>query len=175
MAIHGPGPGLRTPAMGHRRGMWRVGARGSRCSITPRGADADSDGRQSHPSEADQPGRRPSIIPGRAGLGCGTGSGWFICGKRSSSTSARVTSPKVLTGTGELAAITVVSAKDAWAVGSTGSTHPRTLILHWNGVAWSAVTRPAPVANGNLEAVTANAKGGWAVGSHSTGPAVIDT
>jgi hypothetical protein len=88
---------------------------------------------------------------------------------------SRVASPRVLTSAGELAAITVVSAKDAWAVGSTGSVHPRTLILHWNGAAWSAVTSPAPVANGNLEAITATAKGGWAVGSHSTGPAVFQT
>jgi hypothetical protein len=92
------------------------------------------------------------------------------------STWKRVTAPKVLTGAGELAAIKVVSARDAWAVGATGGDlHPRTLILHWNGRSWRAVTSPAPVANGSLEAVTATAKGGWAVGSHATGPAAIDT
>ncbi len=88
---------------------------------------------------------------------------------------SRVTSPKVLTGTGQLSAVTVVSAKDAWAVGSTGSGHPHTLILHWNGRVWQAVTSPAPVANGTLSAVTANARGGWAVGSHFTGPTVPQT
>ena len=89
---------------------------------------------------------------------------------------SRVTSPKVLTGPGQLSAVTVVSAKDAWAVGSTGGgTHPHTLILHWNGTAWSAVTSPAPVANGRLSAVTASATSGWAVGWHSTGPSVPQT
>ncbi len=89
---------------------------------------------------------------------------------------SRVTSPKVLTGSGELSAITVVNAKDAWAVGSTGDyLDMHTLILHWNGSAWRAVNRPAPVAAGTLSAVTANAKGGWAVGWHSTGPSVPQT
>ncbi len=89
---------------------------------------------------------------------------------------SRVTSPKVLTGPGELAAVTVVSASDAWAVGNTGSDlHPHTLILHWNGAAWSEVTSPAPVTDASLSAVTANATGGWAVGYYSTGPAAIQT
>lgn len=88
---------------------------------------------------------------------------------------SRVTSPRVLTRAGSLSAITVVSAKDAWAVGSTGSDlHPRTLILHWNGRGWSAVSSPS-VANGSLSAVTATARGGWAVGYHSTGPTVPQT
>ena len=80
---------------------------------------------------------------------------------------SRVTSPSVLTGPGQLAAITVVSAKDAWAVGYTGTftttASTRTLLLHWNGAAWSQVTSPAPVA-GALSGVTATASRGWAVG-----------
>jgi hypothetical protein len=89
---------------------------------------------------------------------------------------SRVTSPRVLTGPGSLSAVTVVSAKNAWAVGSTGSDlHPHSLILHWNGRAWNAVSKPAPVANGFLSAVTASAKGGWAVGYHTTGPSVPQT
>ncbi|HEY1622104.1 MAG TPA: hypothetical protein VGG25_31090 [Streptosporangiaceae bacterium] len=88
---------------------------------------------------------------------------------------SRVTSPSVLTGTGELSAIKVVSAKDAWAVGSTGEARERSLILHWNGSAWKAVTSPKPVSNARLSAVTATAKGGWAVGYRSTGETVLDT
>jgi hypothetical protein len=89
---------------------------------------------------------------------------------------SRVTSPKVLTGPGSLSAVTVVSAKDAWAVGSTGSgLHPHSLILHWNGRAWNAASTPAPVASSFLSAVTATAKGGWAVGYHTTGPSVPQT
>jgi hypothetical protein len=84
---------------------------------------------------------------------------------------ARVTSPGVLTGAGQLNAIKVVSAKDAWAVGFTGNpilTSEHTLLLHWNGGTWSVVTRPAPVP-GFLNAVTASAKGGWAVGGVPNG------
>jgi hypothetical protein len=88
----------------------------------------------------------------------------------------RFTSPKVLTEPGALSAVTVVSANSAWAVGSSGSfPHPRTLILHWNGKTWSEVASPKPVAGGSLSAVTANASGGWAVGSLTTGPTVPQT
>lgn len=88
---------------------------------------------------------------------------------------SRITSPSVLTGPGALSSISVVSAKDAWAVGDSGSfLHPRSLLLHWNGKAWSEVTSPKPVANGELAAVTATAKGGWAVGSIS-GSSVVQT
>jgi hypothetical protein len=84
---------------------------------------------------------------------------------------SRVTRPSVLTGRGELSAITVVNAKDAWAAGFTGgfvNTSRRTLLLHWNGTAWSEVTRPAPIP-GFLNAVTATARGGWAVGGVPNG------
>ncbi len=88
---------------------------------------------------------------------------------------SRVTSPAVLTGKGELSAIKVVSAKDAWAVGNTGEEHMKPLLLHWNGSVWKAVTSPKPVSNARLSAVTATARGGWAVGYRSTGPSVLQT
>src|ERR1700722_12399164 len=79
---------------------------------------------------------------------------------------SRVTSPKVLDGTaGELSALPVVPATDAWAAGVTGtagSGKDHTLLLHWNGRAWSQVTSPAPFTGGNFTAVTATAKSGWA-------------
>ena len=82
---------------------------------------------------------------------------------------SRVTSPGVLTAAGLLKSIAVVNAKDAWAAGYTGTLPgQRTLLLHWNGKAWSRVTHPAPVA-GTLNAVTATASGGWAVGDVPTG------
>jgi len=63
------------------------------------------------------------------------------------STWSRVIKPAVLASAGQLAAITVVSASDAWAVGFTGTpTSQRTLLVHWNGTAWSQVTNPAPIA-----------------------------
>jgi hypothetical protein len=79
----------------------------------------------------------------------------------------RVTSPEVVDGAaGMISAVTVVSADDAWAVGSTGlaPAPQRTLILHWNGTSWREVTSPAPFA-GMLSGVTASAGAGWAVGS----------
>ena len=86
---------------------------------------------------------------------------------------SRVTRPAVLARAGQLAAITIVSASDAWAVGFTGTdTSQRTLLLHWNGTAWTRVTRPAPIA-GALNAVTATAASGWAVGDVHLGGAAF--
>jgi hypothetical protein len=39
------------------------------------------------------------------------------------------------TNSAALAGVTAISARDAWAVG--GTAHGRTVILHWNGTAWS--------------------------------------
>ena len=76
----------------------------------------------------------------------------------------RVTSPKILNGTaGALSAVTVVSAHDAWAVGTVGGGLGHALILHWNGKAWSQATG-VPVIGGALYGVTATVTGAWAVG-----------
>jgi hypothetical protein len=89
---------------------------------------------------------------------------------------SRVTGPSVLTGAGQLTAITVVNSKDAWAAGFTGNPLKtiHTLLLHWNGRAWSQITSPAPVKDGELSAVTATAKGGFAAGFYYTGEAATD-
>src|SRR5215831_4103770 len=42
---------------------------------------------------------------------------------------------------GVLAGVTAVSARDAWAVGSTGARGRSVLIMHWNGKAWSVAGR----------------------------------
>ncbi len=84
---------------------------------------------------------------------------------------SRVTGPGILTGAGQLNAIKVVNAKDAWAAGYTGGTTlsgEHTLLLHWNGKAWSRVTRPAPIP-GFLNGLTATASAGWAVGGVPNG------
>jgi hypothetical protein len=76
----------------------------------------------------------------------------------------RVTSPKILNGTaGALSAVTVVSADDAWAVGTVGGGLGHALILHWNGKAWSQATG-VPAIGGALYGVTATATSAWAVG-----------
>ena len=89
----------------------------------------------------------------------------------------RVTSPKILDGTaGALSAVTVVSAKDAWAVGTTGGGFGHALLLHWNGTTWSQVTSVAKI-GGELYGVTATVSGGWSVGvilsPTSIGPLVL--
>ena len=83
---------------------------------------------------------------------------------------------KLIGAAGNLSAIAVVNARDAYAVGYTGSTTgtTHTLLLHWNGSTWSTVTSPAPVSGGALTAVTATTKGAWAVGYYATGPSALD-
>src|SRR5258708_32022188 len=47
----------------------------------------------------------------------------------------------------ELYGVRVLSANDAWAVGSAGGENMsivKTLILHWNGTAWKRVPSPSP-------------------------------
>jgi hypothetical protein len=68
---------------------------------------------------------------------------------------------------GRLYAVTAVTAKNVWAVGCSGSCNgPESLILHWNGVAWSKVASPDPGAGfDELTGVTAvSADDAWAVG-----------
>jgi hypothetical protein len=73
-----------------------------------------------------------------------------------------------------LAAVAATSAGNAWAVGGidfTGATTKQTLILHWNGRAWSRVASPNPGDDINaLRGIGASSAGNaWAVGSSDTG------
>ena len=70
--------------------------------------------------------------------------------------------------------VTAISASDAWAVGNAHSgqapANQATLVLHWDGIAWSIIPSPSPGAAGlnTLYAVSANsANDVWAVGSHT--------
>jgi hypothetical protein len=75
---------------------------------------------------------------------------------------ASVTSYSVV---GYMAAVAAVSPSDAWAAGFTGTTAPKTLLVHWNGHKWSPVTNPKPVP-GQLAALDAvSADNIWAAGS----------
>jgi hypothetical protein len=155
---------------------WAVGSNGSKTLILHWNGKAWS----SAPAGPPPPPTSYRSAGGLAGVAAASASSAWAVGHAGTGTSSkvlmlhwngskwtRVTSPSVLTGAGALAAITVVSAKDAWAVGYTGTftttASTRTLLLHWNGAAWSQVTRPAPVA-GALSGVTATASSGWAVG-----------
>ncbi len=71
---------------------------------------------------------------------------------------------------GVLQSVAAVSARDAWAVGRAGAEGcgcGKTLIVHWDGAAWSRVSSPSlagRVASLSGVAFTA-ARDGWAVGS----------
>jgi hypothetical protein len=84
----------------------------------------------------------------------------------------QVTSPSPGGADNELFGVRAVSGTDAWAVGydvTSGSTD-KTLILHWDGNAWTQFASPSPGTNGTvLEAVAATSStDAWAVGSSFT-------
>lgn len=80
--------------------------------------------------------------------------------------------PAGSTGANELYGVVAPSASNAWAVGNytpSGSTE-KTLVLHWNGLAWKRVTSPNPGSRGNtLSAVAASSTTAGAVGWSSSG------
>jgi hypothetical protein len=62
-------------------------------------------------------------------------------------------------------------ANNAWAVGSAGATRTASLIVHWNGRAWSRVPR---VPGSGLTSVAAtSASNAWAVGEVGSGPLIL--
>ena len=87
-----------------------------------------------------------------------------------------VPSPSPDTQLNELRAVAAISATDAWAVGwrggTQGETPLETLILHWDGVAWTQVPSPnIPAGANQLSAITAlSASEVWAVGSAGGAP-----
>jgi hypothetical protein len=68
--------------------------------------------------------------------------------------------------------VTAISARGAWAVGSTMTSTAgggKTLILHWAGSAWTTVPAPSPDAFSELSAVAAaSADDVWGVGGFSS-------
>jgi hypothetical protein len=71
---------------------------------------------------------------------------------------------------GSLSGVTIVSAKDAWAVGSSARPSGRTLIAHWNGKTWAKALSPDLGSFNEFNAVAASSAGDiWAVGAYSTG------
>jgi hypothetical protein len=87
--------------------------------------------------------------------------------------------PKNVNQSNRLEGITAVSANDIWAFGSyfaaDGSGHQMTLLLHWDGAAWSIAPSPNPTKNGFLSdllfAGVAVAPGNvWIVGAEDEAP-----
>jgi hypothetical protein len=67
---------------------------------------------------------------------------------------------------GVLHGVSAISSTDAWMVGvGRGGT----LILHWNGTAWSRTPSPSPGLHAGLLGVSAtSAASAWAVGFYAT-------
>jgi hypothetical protein len=84
---------------------------------------------------------------------------------------AAVTSPTPAGGA-FLNDVTATSARKAWAVGQAGSGTTRkrtTLILRWNGTAWTRVPSPTPGGGALLVSVAATSgRNAWAVGQTAT-------
>ncbi len=80
------------------------------------------------------------------------------------------TSPTPVPANAQLSGVSADSASDAWAAGYyvSNRTH-KTLILHWNGTAWSQVPSPSPSSNSNqLSGVSAvSGSDAWAVGYYN--------
>ena len=77
------------------------------------------------------------------------------------------------TQTGQFNGVAAISATDAWAVGSTGSSAPNSaLIEHWNGHRWRRVNTPPGL--GFLQGVAATGRSNvWAVGYTNNSPATL--
>ena len=81
--------------------------------------------------------------------------------------------PSPGTNNNDLLAVTVLSACNAWAVGTRSDTPlaTQTLIEHWNGTAWTVVPSPSPsdVSNELAGVGAISPKDMWAVGYSSNG------
>lgn len=68
--------------------------------------------------------------------------------------------------------VTVVSRRDAWAVGGTYWFAPtQTVAYHWNGRTWTQVATPTPDGSASFNGVAAiSADNAWAVGAIGPGP-----
>src|ERR1022692_441652 len=83
----------------------------------------------------------------------------------------KVASPDPVPGNDVLLGVAAISATDVWAVGyglNTSTALSRTLILHWNGRAWTTIASPAVA---TLETQLAGVavvsrSNAWAVGQH---------
>jgi hypothetical protein len=72
----------------------------------------------------------------------------------------------------QLEGVTVISARDAWAVGNYGNSAIHTLVEHWNGKAWRRMSSPSPGSVAEFFGVASSGTSVWAVGfENSSGDA----
>jgi serine/threonine-protein kinase len=72
--------------------------------------------------------------------------------------------------------VTVLSASNAWAVGAViNHSSEKTLILHWNGTAWTQAPSPSPgsIVNEPFGVAATSANDAWAVGSSGGGGDIL--
>jgi hypothetical protein len=90
-----------------------------------------------------------------------------------------VASPNHGTGSNELTGVAALAADNVWAVGyrlETVADIPvaKTLVMHWNGSAWSEVASPSAGTGDNLLAgAVAGAGKVWAWGNSANGTLVM--
>ena len=121
-------------------------------------------------------GRRVVLLVAAGGLAAGLGgmaaSGAAAAVPATGRASAALTSSSS-PSFNELYGVSAVSGSNAWAVGRQNSTGVfKTLILHWNGAAWSTVKSPSP-SSSDAELFGVSAVSGsdaWAVGWYWNGP-----
>jgi hypothetical protein len=110
---------------------------------------------------------RPSVLhwvqSRRASAAAARAAGWTV-----------VQSPSPGSHSNVLSGVAVVSATNAWAVGTncggcSGGQTPGALTVHWNGTAWKQQSSPSPGGSSDqLEGVAAtSAANAWAVGFSS--------
>ena len=89
-------------------------------------------------------------------------------------TTGRASAALTLSSNPVLFGVSAVSGSDAWAVARQNSTGVfKTLILHWNGTAWTQVKSPSPSpaspgANYLFGVSARSGSDAWAVGDHDT-------
>jgi hypothetical protein len=72
----------------------------------------------------------------------------------------------------ELVAVSAYGARDAWAIGASGTTPPRQLLFHWDGKDWTAAPAPKPPGESELTDVTmVSSDNVWAVGGTTSAAA----
>jgi hypothetical protein len=82
---------------------------------------------------------------------------------------ARPATSRAVPKTGTLFGVAATSARHAWSVGQSLS--GKSIILRWNGSAWSQVPSPTPRGGGAYYAVAAtSASNAWAVGGNDSKP-----
>ena len=111
--------------------------------------------------------RRVVILVAAGGLAAGLGGMAATGAAAAVPATGRASAAVALSSNPVLFGVSAVSGSDAWAVGRQNSTGVfKTLILHWNGTAWSKVKSPSPsLADAELMGVSAvSGSDAWAVG-----------